>query len=713
MSASPDKPSQEQGQKKKSFERGLIILALLVLALLIVVQREVLNLGPGLSSNQGVITLVSINISVLILGLLLFLILRGLYRIFFEKMGGSLQTKMVISFVGLSLIPTLLTFYFSYLLIGQGQDTWFSSSIRTTLSDALSLAEHTQELDQKLLHSNLEDMAIELSVIISKDAPGESKEQISSYLDVKLASLGLQTAEFYDPQGLLIAASGTYQDPIPQQWFNMGRFDGRPAVAQVYDDSRQQVMRLCKTVLVQDKTLGHIAIGSLSSLAIAAKIDEVRQGLAKYQAALGILRPFRVSQMTSLAGVTLLAVFLSIWIGSHLAGSLAGPVTELVEGTKKVAKGDLDFVLTPVNKSGEMAHLVAAFNQMTRELKESYSEIDRRRRFVETVLRQVSTGVLIFDLDNKLLNLNKSARDMLDLRSFNLEDAEPQVIAEIQSVLNKASKPPAHAFVELDANRTLSLTLRRTTLNDEEGRELGFLVTFDDLSELEKAQRLAAWQEVARRIAHEIKNPLTPISLSAQRLRRRFNERLAAEDDWAVFDECTTVIIRQVESMRNLVNEFSQFARLPAINPKPADFVAVVNESLSLFRTAHPGLKFSLTVLTPPDIFVFDPGQIGRVVTNLLTNSAVATEGHGAIEVQIDLDGLTGVRLTISDDGPGLSSEVRDRLFEPYVTSTKDGQGLGLTIVSAIVRDHGGFIRVFDNQPKGTSFVVTIPYRKN
>jgi two-component system nitrogen regulation sensor histidine kinase NtrY len=409
--------------------------------------------------------------------------------------------------------------------------------------------------------------------------------------------------------------------------------------------------------------------------------------------------------------VTLLAVFLSIWIGSHLAGSLAGPVTELVEGTRKVAKGNLDYVLTPVHKSGEMAQLVKAFNQMTAELRESYSEIDRRRRFVETVLKQISSGVLVLDLDHHLVNLNQAARNMLDLEDMALGGPEPDYLKPLLGQPGGPLKNREHIFLEV-GDKVLSLTVSRTRLRDEEGRELGDLVTFDDISELEKAQRMAAWREVAKRIAHEIKNPLTPISLSAQRLKRRFGHMPESETDRAIFDECTSVIVRQVENMRNLVDEFSQFARLPEINPKPADFVKVIEDSLSLFRSAHPGLEFTLTVNKAPKIFTFDPEQIGRVVTNLLSNSAAATAGHGRIDLVIDIDDLTGVSLTVSDNGPGLKPEVRDRIFEPYVTSGHgEGKGLGLAIVNTIVRDHEGFIRVADNHPKGTSFIITLPYR--
>ncbi|MDR1109991.1 MAG: HAMP domain-containing protein [Deltaproteobacteria bacterium] len=415
--------------------------------------------------------------------------------------------------------------------------------------------------------------------------------------------------------------------------------------------------------------------------------------------------------MTSLAGVTLLAVFLSIWIGSHLAGSLAGPVTELVEGTRKVAKGDLDFVLTPAHRSAETAQLVQAFNQMTSALRESYSEIDRRRRFVETVLKQISSGVLVLDLDHHLASLNQAARNMLGLGDLEPGQPEPERLRPLLGQPGAPLKSREHVFLEI-GDKVLSLAISRTRLRDEDGGDLGSLVTFDDISELEKAQRLAAWREVAKRIAHEIKNPLTPISLSAQRLRRRFGQMPGLEADREIFDECTSVIVRQVDNMRNLVDEFSQFARLPEISPKPANFVQVIEDSLSLFRSAHQGLEFNLTVNRSPDVFLFDPEQIGRVVTNLLANSAAATEGHGRVDLAIDLEDLAGVSLTVSDNGPGLRPEVRDRIFEPYVSSGHgEGRGLGLSIVNAIVRDHEGFIRVADNHPRGTTFIITIPYR--
>ncbi|MDR1084913.1 MAG: HAMP domain-containing protein [Deltaproteobacteria bacterium] len=695
----------EKARRKKRFERILLCLMAIGLFLLTVIQRHLLNLGPGLSSNQGVITLVSINFSVLILGFLLFLILRGLYRIFFEHRNyGSLQTKMVVSFVGLSLAPTILIFYFSYLLIGQDHDTWFGSSIKETMNDSLELAELTLELDRRLLISYGD--GITMALLAQNFNWSEPAGEIKSFLEANRARTHLKALEYYNPQGKLAVRVGEKpaSSPWPKEW--------------LLDPTGQTI-----PLTSADKTAGGLAwplyppgehlmagylvIYSLRGDFLTEQYQEVRQALAKYQAAVGIRRPFRASQLTSLAGVTLLAVFLSIWIGSHLAGSLAGPVIELVEGTRRVARGELDFVLAPSHNSGEMAHLVTAFNQMTLELKASYQEIDSRRRFVEMVLKEVSSGVVVLDLNKKVVTINQAALDRLALT---VPEAVGLLPPAIETLLGPSVPlPRERVYAEING-RTLSLIVSRQSLKDEDGNIIGSLLTFDDISELEKAQRLAAWQEVARRIAHEVKNPLTPISLAAQRLLRRFAERLEPQDDGEIFRECTEIIIRQVENMRSLVDEFSQFARLPQINPQPTDLAQVVEESLGLFRQAHPGMEFLLTVKKQIGPFIFDPEQMGRVITNLLANSTQATGGLGLVEITIDLDDLSGVNLTVADNGPGLPQEVRNRIFEPYVTSGPGGQGLGLAIVRTIINDHGGFIRVLDQKPHGTVFTIELPY---
>ena len=257
-------------------------------------------------------------------------------------------------------------------------------------------------------------------------------------------------------------------------------------------------------------------------------------------------------------------------------------------------------------------------------------------------------------------------------------------------------------------NRLITLLVTVSILHDEEGQYLGIVVVFDDLTELEKAQRMAAWREVARRIAHEIKNPLTPIQLSAQRLRRKYLQSFTK--DGKIFDECTSTIVNQVDELKLLVNEFSNFARMPAANPSPNDLPEIVQETISLFRETHPSTSFTFEQHNPLPLLDLDREQMKRVMINLLDNAVDAVDGNGEIRVSVSFDEILKIaRLEISDNGPGISAKDKIGMFEPYFSTKEKGTGLGLVIVSNIIADHHGFIRVRDNQPHGTTIVIELP----
>ena len=596
----PDRPPQP-GRRKLGLEFRAALAVVAVAAVLVLIQREVINLGPGLNRSQGLVALVSINVSVLLMVFLILLILRGLYKVFFERRTyGTLQTKLVLAFITLSLMPTLLIFHYSYRQLLHGHALWFSPKIEAALRDSIILTE------------------------------------------------------------------------------------------------------------------GALARGALAEIPDLARIEEVRSALVSYRDALNVKKPFRATQLTALTAATLLAVFISVWIGSLLARTLARPVLALVTGTQRVAAGDWDFQLEPQGRSGEFAELVNSFNRMTGDLKKMYVELDSRRRFVETVLKNVSTGVVILDPSGRVISLNRAASGILEGAAG--EPAAPPLPAPLAALVDQAVRSPRFQAVEQHLRLNLggdyaSLRVKLAPLAGEKGEVLGLLLTFDDLTELEKAQRLAAWQEVARRIAHEVKNPLTPIQLSAGRLRRRFSQRLAGEEDAAVFEECTSVIIRQVEEMKKLVDEFSRFARLPEVKPRPGDFARMLEESLALFRQAHKEVDFQLETRGASPLFAFDPDQMGRVMTNMLNNAVTAMNGAGRVHLLLETDDLSGLRLTISDTGPGLDPAVSDRIFDPQVTTKSGGQGLGLAIVRNIVSGHGGFIRAQNRREGGARFIIELPLR--
>jgi two-component system nitrogen regulation sensor histidine kinase NtrY len=429
--------------------------------------------------------------------------------------------------------------------------------------------------------------------------------------------------------------------------------------------------------------------------------------------------------------IALVIIFLSTWVGFHLARGITEPIQELAIATNRVASGDLNVTLDSYSQD-EVGSLVEAFNTMTADLRKgqkainranlelqaSNLELEQRRRYMEIVLANVTAGVISIDSQGHITTINKSAEKLLGLKTKRIigrnfrdivtPDYQPMIKGILKELIG-SGKDSIRKQVSLPAGDTkIILLVNVTTLKDENNEFMGTVVVFDDLTQLLKAQRMAAWREVARRIAHEIKNPLTPIQLSAQRLRRRYLDRFSADD--IVFDECTTMIIKQVDDLKNLVNEFSSFARMPASNPSLNNLNDVLNEALVLFQEGHKEIQFQLK--TDPDLpaFSLDREQIKRVAINLLDNAVAAVNGNGQITVETSFNkDLRIATLKISDNGRGIPAEDKPRLFEPYFSTKKSGTGLGLAIVSTIISDHNGYIRVRDNEPQGTHFIVELP----
>ena len=411
------------------------------------------------------------------------------------------------------------------------------------------------------------------------------------------------------------------------------------------------------------------------------------------------------------------------------------PIQELAIATKRIAEGDLEVEISATSDD-EIGTLVEAFNKMAADLRTNQShirqanqdlqlsnfELEQRRRYMEIVLKNVTAGVISVDQFGNLTTINKSAEKLLKIKTSrvlggNFRDVlGPEHLPLIKDFLKElvdSGKDSIRRQISVTVlENKLTLMVNITTLRDENGEFMGTVVVFDDLTNLLKAQRMAAWREVARRIAHEIKNPLTPIQLSAQRLRRRYLDRFKADD--GVFDECTRMIIKQVDELKNLVNEFSSFARMPASNPTPNLLNEVVAEALVLYQEGHKDIRFVLK--TDPQVpqFSLDRDQIKRVVINLLDNAVDAMAGSGEIELETAFNpALQMATLTIADSGCGIPAEDKPRLFEPYFSTKKSGTGLGLAIVSTIISDHNGYIRVRDNYPKGTRFIVELPINGN
>jgi two-component system nitrogen regulation sensor histidine kinase NtrY len=477
------------------------------------------------------------------------------------------------------------------------------------------------------------------------------------------------------------------------------------------------------------EALGFVVATILIAPDLSENLHFIRRGFSEYQQIKLLKKPIQITYYISLSIVALLVLFCAIWFGFFMARSISLPIKELAEGTRRVADGDLSYSINPLGDD-EFGSLVKSFNQMTKDLRTSRGqlelsarmlrhqniEIEEKRRFMEIVLKSVSAGVVTLDAKGIISTMNKSAEKMLNLKSEQIlnKSFKHLLTGQFLELANDImdSLPVSRGdTIELPLKLTIegrprSFLISVNALKDDAGQHMGTLMVFDDLTELEKGQRMAAWREVARRIAHEVKNPLTPIALSAQRLKRKYAQFV----DDTIFEECTETIISQVELIRNLVNEFSSFARFPSANPVPCHLMAIVEETLALYREGHSGINFKINNTSDIPILNIDRQQMKQALLNLIDNAIGALKGSGNITISVAHDPiLKKVRMEVADDGPGISNEDKTRLFQPNFSTKKTGMGLGLTIVNTIIADHNGMINVQDNTPRGAKFVIELP----
>ncbi len=732
--------SQEETKRRR--REGIIILILVaVVALLTYVETTVVRFGAGLPVSNTVITFILININMLLLLLLIFLVLRNIVKLLYDRkrkvMGSKLRTKLVVAFTCLSLIPTVLLFFFSLQFITTSVAFWFNVPVEQSLEKALEVGKQVYRQVGDNNRFFLERIAYQ---IVRRDLLNdENRDALRHYIRVVQGAFNLQAIEVYSDRSERLAMAveadleGTYLEPVPADSIQKELRENSSLTLTGFLPSGEMVRTLgCIPADADpDKVLGVVAVTTVIRPILSEHMTTISRGFDQYQQMKMLKKPIQISHLVTLSIVALLIIFCATWFGFYLAKTLTVPIQELAEGTHRVAEGDLDFRLDAVSDD-EMGTLLDAFNKMTRdlrlgkqqleasaqELKKTNLEIEQRRLYMETVLQNISAGVVSLDARGLFTTINKSAEKMLGINGEeSLHRSYDQMLTSVhlspvKALLDKIQDSPANS-VERALRVTINQKVRTfmfhiTALKDEKGRYMGAVIVFDDLTEIEKAQRMAAWREVARRIAHEVKNPLTPIKLSAQRLRRKYGEQV--HEDKSVFTECTQTIIDQVDQIRNLVNEFSTFARLPAAHPEPCALPEIVRETVALYREAHPQILFEVEEGQDIPQLSLDRGQMKRVLLNLIDNAIAAMNEHGKITIKLNFDPvLKSVHLGVSDTGTGISPEDKGRLFEPYFSTKKTGMGLGLSIVNAIVEDHEGTIQVQDNHPTGTTFTVQLP----
>ncbi len=702
----------------------VILLLVLVLALLLLTSAA----QHAEVSGEFYSTLLIVNIlGIVILAALITANVWHLYRQFrAQALGSRLTMRLLGMFVLLAGIPLAVVYYFSVQFLSKGVDSWFDVRVEQAIGDALLLGRNTLEV----LKQDVVDDVSEGAVGVTESA---GSLEIIRMLDEMRERGGYSEVSLYTSTGRIVAfSSQDSQSLVPDTPDEsvLTRVQQRQAYASLepISDSTQQ-LRIVVPVLPTDVGKPLRALQALKPLPLryANLSERIESASTQYKQMVFSRGPLKFSLILTLTVVTLAALLLSVWAAIYISRRVSAPLRDLAEGTRAVAWGNYKKEL-PVTSSDEFGILVKSFNDMTRRINEaqntarrSQRETEEQRTYLETVLAHLSSGVLSFDIELNLLTQNATASQILGTTFAEGKDRPvgavkseyprfESLFSMIEDAMNKGLDEWQHPITLFGTRGRQVLIVRGTKLPGKRG---GYVVVFDDVTDLIQAQRDAAWGEVARRLAHEIKNPLTPIQLSVERIRQKYSKKLPP-DDYATLERATRTIAQQVESMKNMVNAFSNYAQPVQMRLKPVRLNQLVRDVAELHRRADSPIKIIFDLDEDLPELMADSDRLRQVLNNLLINAkdALAQTLHPEIRISTlsvrERDGAH-IRLTVADNGPGVPKDIMERLFEPYVSTKAKGTGLGLAIVKRIAEEHGGRLWAENRGNGGACVTIQVP----
>jgi two-component system nitrogen regulation sensor histidine kinase NtrY len=731
---------------------GIVLLLGALLALVTLADRST-ELSPDFLSEVVLYAVSAADLTMLIV--LVFVLARNIVKLAVERRRGlpfsRFRAKLVLAMLGLTIIPSVLVLIVGGELIRSSTERW----LRVPIDDVLRLSTQIAGDYYRDREARVETTAARVAAtlpagaVASGDAEAVRRAIQADVTDGRVALLEVFRVS-RTPGGEAVVPLATASLP------SLARTDGAHSNAalasrvlagdadpQAFEPGSAASEFVRAGAVIRERTggpaVGVVVASDHLTDQLSAHARRITEAYEKYNELRVLKRPLQGIYLSLFLTMTLMILVSATWTGVYLAKRITRPVQRLAAGAREIGAGHLDHRIEPETRD-EFGSLVEAFNSMADGLAASQQklersrldlerknlELDERRRYIETVLERIATGVVSLDADGRIETINAAALRLLDVDSRVIgsraealcqrEDLHP--LEPLIRAARRGAKPAAQELGLARDGRELHLAAAATPLQREDGSFEGAVLVFDDVTPLIRTQRVAAWRDVARRLAHEIKNPLTPIQLCAERLRRHF--RSAPPPARALVEECTTTIVGEVESLKELVDEFAQFARMPAPRVVPADLGILLSETLALydglFREIRVERRFEDGL---PRVRV-DVEQIRRVVINLVDNAVEALGGTSAgprpdgaaqtILVETKHDRVNGVaRIVVSDNGPGIPASDRDKLFMPYYSTKRRGSGLGLAIVRRIIAEHGGSIEVADNVPSGTIFTVDLP----
>jgi hypothetical protein len=718
-------------------KRVIILLAMAVFVLLAILVSmtafDLKFLSPG--NNQQIVVFAALSALIFLLFVALtFVLFRNLLKLFAERrlgvLGSKFRTRMVAGALLLSFVPVMVMYWFAYGLMNRSIDKWFSTPVEEVRTDTHAMASLLAEYAAQ--NARAEALTIASSAETQRSFSGHGFAPVVSEF---------QTHELTLQGGFAVAvqygnAEASFNAPAPWPLLKSRLPLEEAAAAKAANFTWEQTEYTLGTARVGNDGLILVAIPLPREF--SQTVQQVEASQERYFELAHERRLVRRTYMGLLLLLTMMVLFVSTWLALFLSKLVTRPLAALAEATQEISRGRLDYRID-VTASDEMGDLVRSFNRMAEELelsrkqietssrdaKAANTELDQRRRQMETILESIPTGVLSLDGTRRVTHSNQALLRMFHpegfadgehiLRGAQLIDVFPsEVMQDLESLLRRADRMGVTTSqLEMPLQRaSLNVAVTVATLRHEEQRS-GYVIVFEDLSDLLKAQKQAAWREVARRVAHEIKNPLTPIALSAERIKRHLER--ATPPDKASLDivrGCAETIAGAVETVRRLVDDFSTLARFPTSNPHPADINEVVESALSMFHGRLDGIEVHKSLASDLPKVMADAEAIKRAVANLVDNAAEAMQASLVREIQISTSLVASrdaVEIVVADTGHGVTRELKEKLFLPYFSTRKRGTGLGLAIVNRVIEEHRGSIRVEENQPVGARFIVELP----
>jgi len=723
----PIRPAETTSKRKRVILATGIAVFLLLAVIVSQVSFDLNFLRPD--NNQQIIVFASLSLLIFLLFVALtFVLVRNLLKLFAERrlgvLGSKFRTRLVVVSLLLSFLPVIVMFWFAYGLMNHSLDKWFSTPVEEVRRDTAAMA--TLLADYAAANAHAE--------AVSLAALPETQYAFEGH-----SFSGVMNAFRQHETTLQGGFAFAIEDGNAQASFNAPA--SYPLLKPELPSQSQSGETPARLAWNQtDYILGTAPVGDHGQILVALPLPkefsetqkQIEASQKQYLELAAQRKLVRRTYMGLLLLLTVLVLFATTWLALFLSKLVTRPVVALAEATQEISRGRLDYRVE-VSAADEIGDLVRSFNRMAEELESSSRELgaanitlEQRRRHIETILESIPTGVLSLDAGRRITHVNYALFRLFRpkggesgapgmLIGASLADIFPSEVREdLEPLLRRADRMGTTTMqVEMDLpSEKLNVAVTVSALQHQ-GQPLGYVLVFEDLSDLLKAQKQAAWREVARRVAHEIKNPLTPIALSAERMLRHLaRERPPNEASLEILRSCAETIAASVETVRTLVDEFSTLARFPASQPQPADINAIVQNTLAMFNGRLEGIRVHTELAPDLPAVMADPEALKRALANLVDNAAEAVQDSLLREVEICtalVASRDAIEISIADTGHGVTRELKERLFLPYFSTKKRGTGLGLSIVSRIIEDHRGSIRVEENKPAGTRFIVELP----